>query len=161
VIKVIVWISEITWESCIDESRPLLPEDAEVTLLHVTPGDVEDLAGAPAGLLGRHRKRAPGPPVRAIAAEEAQSLLSAALSRLGRPAQTEARRGHVERQLLDACADADLLVLARDGEPRLGPKSLGPQTRFVVDHVPCQVLLVWPGSPPSIEEARLPPHLRG
>ncbi|MFD5466969.1 hypothetical protein ACFWIQ_29700 [Kitasatospora sp. NPDC127059] len=25
-----------------------------------------------------------------------------------------------------------------------GPHSLGPATRFVVDHAPCAVLLVWP-----------------
>ena len=42
-----------------------------------------------------------------------------------------------------AAADADLLVVARDGERRAGPKSLGPRTRFVVDHAPCRVLLVW------------------
>jgi len=41
----------------------------------------------------------------------------------------------------------DLLVLARDGDrSRAGPASLGPGARFVVDHAPCQVLLVWPGA---------------
>jgi hypothetical protein len=34
-------------------------------------------------------------------------------------------------------------VLARDGEARVGPHSLGPRTRFVVDHAACQVLVVW------------------
>ena len=43
----------------------------------------------------------------------------------------------------------DLLVLARDGDhSRLGPHSLGPAARFVVDHAPCRVLLVWADAPP-------------
>jgi hypothetical protein len=49
-----------------------------------------------------------------------------------------------------AAAGADLLILARDGDrSRLGPKSLGPADRFVVDHAPCPVLLVWQEDPPG------------
>ena len=44
--------------------------------------------------------------------------------------------------MIAACEGADLLVLARDGEPHPGPKSLSPPTRFVVDHATCAVLLV-------------------
>lgn len=45
--------------------------------------------------------------------------------------------------------EGDLLIVARDGDrSRPGPKSLGPATRFVVDHAPCPVVLVWPGEPP-------------
>jgi len=159
--RAVVWTSEDTWEACVDQARLLVPEDAEVTLLHVAPTDVEDLAAhGGARLLGRHPPPPPGPPLRAIAEEEAQALLGEALKRFGRPARTEARRGKIEREVLDACAGADLLVLARDGEARLGPKSLGPRTRFVLDHAPCQVLLVWPEQPPGIDTIPLPPHLR-
>jgi len=159
--RAVVWISEDTWEGCVDRARALLPEDAEVTLLHVAPTDVEEFAaGGAARLLGRHPPPPPGPPLRAIAEEEARALLEVALARFSRPAQTDARRGRIEREVLDACAGADLLILARDGEPHLGPKSLGPRTRFAVDHAPCQVLLVWPEDPPSIDTIRLPPHLR-
>jgi nucleotide-binding universal stress UspA family protein len=142
--RAVIWISENTWEACIEHARDLVPDDAEVTLLHVAPSDVEDLATRSAArLLGRRPPPPPGPPLRAIAAEEARALLEAARERLGRPAQVESRRGHVEREVLAAGADADLLVLARDGEPRVGPHSLGPRTRFVVDHAACQVLVVW------------------
>jgi nucleotide-binding universal stress UspA family protein len=159
--RVVVWISEDTWEGCVERAGTLLPDDAEVTLLHVAPSDVELLASqGGARLLGRHPPPPPGPPLRAIAEEEALALLAAARDRLGRPAETVARRGKIEREVLDACAAADLLVLARDGEPRLEPKSLGPRTRFVLDHAPCQVLLVWPEEPPGIETIKLPPHLR-
>ena len=44
--------------------------------------------------------------------------------------------------MIAALEGADLLVLARDGERRPGPKSLLPRTRFVVDHATCKVLLV-------------------
>jgi nucleotide-binding universal stress UspA family protein len=55
-----------------------------------------------------------------------------------------------------ASAQADLLIVARDGDrARLGPKSLGKATRFVVDHAACPVLLVWPESPPAV--ATIPP----
>ena len=135
----VVWITESTWEDCVDA----VPADADVTLLHVAAGDVEALLGAPR--LGHHRRPPPGPQPREISDEAAQALLADAAERLGRPARTEARRGRVEHEVIAALEGADLLVLARDGERHPGPKSLGPRTRFVVDHAPCMVLLVWPG----------------
>ena len=57
--RVLVWLVEGTWQGCVDAARPLLPPDAEITLLHVAPSEVEQAAtGALAGLLGRGR---PGP----------------------------------------------------------------------------------------------------
>ena len=157
----VIWIAEDTWEGCVDRARALLAESADVTLLHVAPTDVEELASrGGARLLGRHPPPLPGPPVRAIAEEEAHALLEAAKARLARPAELVARRGKIEREVLDVCAGADLLILARDGELRLGPKSLGPRTRFALDHAPCQVLLVWPEEPPGVDTIKLPPHLR-
>jgi nucleotide-binding universal stress UspA family protein len=39
-------------------------------------------------------------------------------------------------------------VLARnEDQSRHGPRSLGPTARYVVDHAPCAVLLVWPDTP--------------
>lgn len=159
--RAVVWISESTWEGCVQRARALLPADADVTLLHVSPSDVEELAAGGAGrLLGRRPRRPPGPPLREIAAEEAGALLEQARTRLGRPARLEVRRGRVEREVVAACAGADVVVLARDGKPRLGPPSLGRHTRFVVDHAPCQVLLVWPSEPPGLDTIPVPPHER-
>lgn len=156
----LVWISEGTWESCVDQACALVPGQAEVTLLHVAPSDVEEVAaGGREGLLGRRRPR-PAAALRAISDEEAQALLAAAQARLGRPSETVARRGRVEREVVAACENADLLVLARDGEERLGPKSLGSRTRFVVDHAPCAVALVWARRPPGIETLLPPPRPR-
>jgi nucleotide-binding universal stress UspA family protein len=163
--RAIVWIAESTWEACVDRAKELLPDDAEVTLLHVAPADVEDVAARGAArLLGRRPPPPPGPPLRAIAAEEAQALLESAQSRLGRAAQLDSRRGRVEREVVGACDDADLLVVARDGDARVGPKSLGPHTRFVVDHARCHVLLVWAteptAGPPEPDRRHGPPRPR-
>jgi nucleotide-binding universal stress UspA family protein len=85
------------------------------------------------------------PPLRAISDEAAAELLADALTRFGRAARTERRRGRVEHEVVAAAEGADLLVVARDGDrSHPGPHSLGPAARFVVDHAPCQVLLVWP-----------------
>jgi nucleotide-binding universal stress UspA family protein len=158
--KAVIWIEESTWEACVDQARELLPSDADVRLVHVTPAEVEELASG-GGMLGRHPAPPPEHAVRVLAAEEAHALLTAARERFARPARVESRRGHPERELLETCVDADLLIVARDGELRLGPKSLGRQMRFVVDHAPCRVMLGWPAAPPSLDTVRLPPHLRG
>ena len=164
--RALIWLVEGTWQGCVDAARPLLPADAEVTLLHAAPAEVEQAAeGALAGLLGRGR---PGPgrhPVERMAAlseRAAAELLAAAEARLGlgRPARRLVRRGRVERLVVEAARDAgaDLLVAARDGDrSRLGPASLGPATRFVVDHAPCAVLLVWPDTAPGLESIPPPP----
>lgn len=157
----VVWIAENTWEACVDRARELIPERAEVRLVYIQPSDVVGLLSeGSGGLLGRRHSGFSGSDIAEIAAQEGAALLDAARARLGRAAQVRQLVGHPERELLRECADADLLVLARDGEERLGPKSFGRETRFVTDHAPCAVMVVWPGRPPSVESLKLPPHLR-
>ena len=145
--RALVWIEESTWESCVDRARELIPDGAEVMLLHVAAARVEELVAHPGrGWLGRGREP-PGPAIRAISEAEARALLDVAQARLGRPAQLLTRRGHVEREVVAAAAAADLLVLARDGDTNPGPASLGRRSRFIVDHAACDVTLVWPESP--------------
>ncbi|MFJ6646528.1 universal stress protein [Streptomyces sp. NPDC091290] len=158
---VVVWIVEGTWPACVDAARRHAPEDAEIVLLHVTGDDVADAAhGAFAGLLGRgHPERDPGTRVEHLAAASAETLLGAAAERLGRPCARTERTGRVEREVVAAADGAELLVLARDGErSRLGPHSLGPASRFVVDHAPCPLLLVWPEAAPDLTTMPGPPH---
>jgi len=163
--RTVVWIADGSWPAAVDAAREITPDGADVVLVHVIPGDVEEvLQGAFAGLLGRHRS-APAAVTQSAVDAEAQ-LLRAAERRLGRPVGTDLRRGRAEREIVAACAGADLLVLSRDGDrSRLGPHSLGPVSRFVVDHAPCAVLLVWPGSiptlgtiPPPPAPTPIPPH---
>ena len=148
---VVIWLTEGTWPACVDAAREL--PAGPVRLLHVVDADsVAAIDGAHAGLLGRAADTGGAE----MLARAQAALLDAAAARLDRPAERVARRGRVEREVVAACADANLLILARDGDrTRLGPKSLGRTTRFVLDHAPCRVLLVWPDEPPGL--ATLPP----
>ncbi|MCL7021172.1 alcohol dehydrogenase catalytic domain-containing protein, partial [Vibrio vulnificus] len=77
----------------------------------------------------------------------AAALLERAAQRLGGPVRRLARTGRTEDEVLAALSGPgsdDVLVCARDGDrSRPGPHTLAPPTRFVVDHAPCPVLLVW------------------
>ncbi|MFJ2441827.1 MULTISPECIES: universal stress protein [unclassified Streptomyces] len=143
----LVWITESTWPACVDAARDRAPHD-ETALLYV--GDDEVVVAAHrayTGLLGRgHRPdRDPGARVEALSDMAGADLLEAAAHRLGRPCELLEHHGRVEHEVVRAAAGADLLICARDGERgHPGPHSLGRATRFVVDHAPCPVLLVWP-----------------
>ncbi|MEU6894594.1 universal stress protein [Streptomyces sp. NPDC046557] len=144
---VIAWLVEGTWAACTEAARRFAPAGADIVLLHVTTPDVGDVGhGAFAGLLGRARvERDPGTAMEHLASAAADRVLTAAGELLGRPCTPVKRAGRPETEVVAAAAGADLLILARDGDhTRLGPRSLGPATRFVVDHAPCPVLLVWP-----------------
>ncbi|WP_433634405.1 universal stress protein [Nocardia sp. CA-120079] len=157
---VVVWIAEGTWPACVDAARAHTPADAEIVLLHVTDHEVAATAHAAfAGLLGRgHPERDPGARMANLAAASARRLLAAAADRLGRPCVQLARTGRIEREVVAAADGADLLIVARDGDrTHLGPRSLGPASRFVVDHAPCPVLLVWPATTPGIDTLPSPP----
>lgn len=145
-----------------DAGLSLAPAGARFTLLHVTPTEVADAAhGAYLGLFGRGRGvgRDPGARLDELSAASATDLLARAADRLGRDCEKLEIHGNPERAVVAASAQADLLVMARDGDrTRLGPKSLGKAARFVVDHAACPVLLVWPEPSPDIATIPPPPH---
>jgi len=156
---VVVWVAEGTWPACVDAARAWIRDDDEMVLLHVTGGEMAAAHGVLGGLLGRGRRtRDLDRGLDAVAAQTAERLLDRAADRVGRPVVTRHRSGRVERAVVEAAEGADLLVCARDGDrSRLGPRSLGPDTRFVVDHAPCPVLLVWPGAAPDVGSIPPPP----
>lgn len=162
--SVLVWVGETTWQACVDAARRLPAAGPRITLMHVTADDLPDAAhGAYLGLMGRRPRRDPGARISEFARHSAAELLDAAAQRLGRPCDRISRHGRPEREVVSAAADADLLILARDGDQtRLGPKSLGKEARFVVDHAPCPVLLIWPSGAPSVATMPpAPPHAPG
>jgi hypothetical protein len=126
--RVVAWVTEESWAAVVDAVRALAPADAELTLLAIDPTDVVELAeGAHAGLLGRPRRPHPHEAMRAAALRAGEEVLAAARERLGRPSAVLERAGVPEREVVAAAADFDVLLLARDGDPRqAGPRSLGP-----------------------------------
>lgn len=165
---VLVWVVEGSWPAAVDAARALADhagddhdgdKGEDIVLLAVveTPEDI--VRGAVGGLLGRRRDDATRAVAR-LAEQAADQVLQAAAARLGTPARAELRRGRTERAVVAAVQEvgADTLVLCRDGDlRRLGPASLGPHTRFVLDHAPCRVVLVWPGPAPDVSSIPAPP----
>ena len=157
--SVVIWVEEGTWRATVDAALSLAPTGARFILLHVTSPAAADAAhGAYRGLLGRGGPD-PGERLEVLASVSAADLLEAAARRLGRPCERLDIHGPTERSVVAASATADLLIVARDGDrSRLGPKSLGKATRFVVDHAACPVLLVWPDAAPDVRTIPPPPH---
>ena len=161
--RIVIWVVEGTWQGCVDAAMQNFPADSDFSLLHVTDSEVTEAADAAAiGLFGRgFPGRKPNRRYEGVADDEAAQLLAAAAERLGHPDATQLRlHGRTEREVVRAVAEGvDVLVVARDGDrSRLGPRSLGHATRFVVDHAPCAVMLVWPDETPGIESIPAPKH---
>jgi nucleotide-binding universal stress UspA family protein len=143
----------------VDAALSLAPAGVRFTLLHVTADEAAEAArGAYVGLFGR-AGHDPGVMLEELAAASAGELLAKAADQLGRDCERLEVQGRPERAVVAASAQADLLILARDGDrTRLGPKSLGKATRFVVDRAACPVLLVWPESAPDVGSIPPQPH---
>jgi nucleotide-binding universal stress UspA family protein len=163
--RIVAWIREDGWESVIDA---VAEQDAgEITLLHVAApvhpgpgmlgrharqGRYAEIAGAAAeGLLAdaetrllalREEARGAGGGAGAGGAAGAGGGAGAAAGGVPRLHRV-AVPGRPEDIVTGASEHADLLVMARSGR-HPGPHSLGHETRFVVDHAPCTVLLTWP-----------------
>ncbi|MBI1758446.1 MAG: universal stress protein [Actinobacteria bacterium] len=128
--RVVVWLTEPGWPAAVDAARTV-PGSAEIVLLQVAPPE-PDTRTEPATTV------AP-PPL----APPPFALTSSATARLGRHATVDHRRGETATEVVRAAHGADLLIVVRDGTGP-GPTSLGPTGRFILDHAPCPVLLVWP-----------------
>jgi hypothetical protein len=98
--KILVWLTEGTWEACVDAARDF--PDAEITLLHVVDIDTEAALSGSAGLLGR---LAGADPAELLAGAEGR-LFDAARARLGRDADTLTLRGRPDSLLRCRCARA-------------------------------------------------------
>ena len=144
-VTVMVWINPgAAWESAVDAAARLGLRRGRPAAGHRACRRARRLAGCSA-------RRATSPARRSRAREDqAAALFDEAEARIGRPVRRLWERGVAEHEVVAAASTTDLLVCVRDGAPgRRGPDSLGPVTRFVVDHAPCRVLLVWPGRPPA------------
>lgn len=150
--KVAVWVDVATWPAVIEAARARPAEDRLILLAVDDPHDLPPVLG---GLMGRaHHEEGAGEITRA----EAEALLEDAASALGRDCERRVLTGPTERVVTEAVDNVGMLILARDGDrSRLGPHSLGRHTRFVIDHAPCRVLLIWPENPPELGTLPPPP----
>lgn len=149
----VIWVAEHTWQACVDAARSLAPPGAGITLLTVIDNATAETAhGAFSGLLGRGGAD-PARRLLARAETAAGELLDRAQARLGRDAGRLPLKGQGKHErkheIAAAVRGATMLIVGRDGHGP-GPRSMGKDVRFVVDHAPCPVLLVWPGPPPAV-----------
>jgi nucleotide-binding universal stress UspA family protein len=143
-----VWINPAAaWESAVDAAAGLACDEVILLLVTEDIGEQDTFTRllGPAG-------HEPGEAFAGIEEDQAAALFDEAEARIGRPVRRLWERGVPEHEVVAAAAAADMLVCVRDGvrgPVPAGPDSVGPVTRFVVDHAPCGVLLVWPGGRPS------------
>lgn len=152
--KVLGWIEPATWPAVV-QTLAGRPDSDEITLVAVDASSAGQVPRVLGGLMGR------GTPQdqswSAMTHKEAERLLTRAAASLGRHCITRVLDGHPERAVTAAAERVDRLVMARDGDrSRLGPHSLGKEARFIIDHAPCTVELIWPEAPPSL--STIPPR---
>lgn len=153
--KVLVWVAPGTWPAVIEAAR-VRPETDELTVIAADDPEQAVPGGALLGLMGRGR---PSVPQSGLSRDEAEALVRQASEALGRPCRQLVASGPTERVITAAADEADLLILARDGDrSRLGPHSLGRHARFIIDHAPCTVELIWPDGVPGLGTIPPPPH---
>lgn len=153
--RVMGWIAPATWPAVVATlaNRP----DADDLVL-VAAADADESLPTP-GLMGRGRRTAGRSASENLTREAAEQLVRHAADALGRPCRQVVVQGRTERVISEQAQQAQLLILARDGDlSRLGPSSLGHATRFVIDHAPCKVEVVWPEQAPSISTIPPAPH---
>jgi len=136
-VSVLAWITEGGWEAAVDAVKTLNASD--VTLLHVDTVDVPGRGRRHDEVLQR---------MHALAGEAALALLADAEERLGHEADKRAERGVAETIVFELAKDHDVLVVVRDGRHN-GPHSIGHDQRWVIDHVPCTVVMAWPEGAPD------------
>ena len=160
--RIAVWVTEGTWPACVDAARDLIgSEPADVLLIHIREGGRPAPEPAFGSLIGRGRRERAEDQLRQLSEDGARQMLEQAARRLALPATQRLETGFPERLVTGAAGEVDYLILGRDGDrSRLGPNSLGRHTRFVIDHAPCRVLLIWPGRAPSIGSIPPPPPHR-
>jgi nucleotide-binding universal stress UspA family protein len=149
-LRVLAWITEAGWEACVDAVKQLPAGD--VTLLHVAAHDLPGPRGP------RHERVMER--MNALAEQASQALLEDAEERLGLAADKRSETGEAHTIVMDAANAADILVLARESR-HPGPHSIGHDSRFVVDHAPCTVIVVWPAGAPDSAPPKPKPKPKG
>jgi nucleotide-binding universal stress UspA family protein len=153
--RVLCAVGQRGGQGLIQRLTEIVGNQADCLLLHVIDtGPRKDLEDYLRGPLHRRPHHGKPPHDAALkAAEEAGSReaieeASAAARQVGLKAEPSVREGKPEKIIVQAAYEmqTDLIVIwAREGaagHPSIGPASVGHTARFVVDHAPCDVLLL-------------------
>jgi nucleotide-binding universal stress UspA family protein len=139
----------------IQRMTKIIGNEAECLFLHVIDTrprrDLEDYLRGPLHRLPHHHK--PAREEAAKAAEETAGQLAIeetleTAQKVGLKVSSSIKQGRPEEIIVQAAQEinADLIVMwAREGaigRPPIGPASIGHIARFVLDHAPCDVLLL-------------------
>ncbi len=139
-------------EESVRHASALISPDAEFLLLHVTDvtprEDVERFGPLRHGPPPSQERDAELSAAEEAGAEQAIAEAAAAAEAAGHSTTTRLARGRPEQVIVQVAAEvkADLVAIrAREGQagrPSIGPASVGHTARFVLDHAPCDVLLL-------------------
>ncbi len=158
-LAVLICLSGLDTEEFIRRAAPHVPVDRPLVLLYVIDTrPVQELGyiarrlhSTPRAMHGREALiSAADEPVAAAVLEEAQAVCRELGHGGSAPITPLTRRGRPEQEILAAARQPDLgiglLVIGssykRGPGPIMGPASLGHVAHFIVDHSPCDVLLL-------------------
>ena len=133
----------------------IVGDQAECLLLHVIDTgprhDLEDYLRGPLHRRPDHGEPPHGAVVKAAEETAGRAAIEeamAAAQQAGLKAETSVKEGKPEDIIVQVARDvqAALVVIWADegaaGHPHIGPASVGQTARFVIDHAPCDVLLL-------------------
>ncbi len=135
-------------ESALQSVGHVLPSNSRITLVHVIDDRAADevKASREGYILHRQLRKQQVSSMQRADEAGAAGILDRATADLGRGDQEgiERRvlRGHPEREVVQLAQDASFDVVIVFGRRHHGPKSIGKAGRFIVDHVPCTVMVV-------------------
>lgn len=153
--KILCAIGQQGGPEIIQRMREEIGSQHDLYILHViNTGPRRELEAFLRGPGPHHRS--PPPPGQERRIDEAEMTAGQAIldearqqaEQLGFAVQGNLQRGRPEQVILETAAqlDCDLIVIRNSegsqGRPSLGPESVGHTARFVLDHAPCDVLLL-------------------
>lgn len=151
--RVVVAIDERVGEAALSRLPGLLDlRDAQMTVVHVLDpgGRAEWQRAAGHHLLRSHPPQTGAQSMYTADHDEGERLLAAAATALSQTSAAQVRTRLLEGspkhtiQALLADEPADALVVFVHGH-EVGPKSIGKEARFLIDHAPCAVLVIKEG----------------
>jgi len=152
-VRVLLSLSGLEGRSFVSQAFDLLPpNELDVVLLYVIDTRPAEELGYVRRSLLRRPPYARDAEVGRVESDAADEVIAEARERcleLGASAgllKGLVRRGHPQHEIVRAAADemVQLVVVGarHHGAAVIGPKSVGPVARFVLDHAPCDVLLL-------------------